>query len=129
MFSLVRTSHPATGVEHSIYASFFRSNEQNLVVAGANILKVFQLVPETVNKKDVNPRLKLECMAQWQLHGWVQSIAAVRLLGADRDTLLLTFKDAKLSLVEYCPDTHDLITISLHHFEVIKGNFTSWEIV
>ena len=46
MIVLVRTSHPATGVEHSIYASFYRSEERNLVVAGANVLKAFQLIPE-----------------------------------------------------------------------------------
>jgi len=128
MFSLIRTSHPATGVEHSIYASFYRSEERNLVVAGANVLKIFQLIPEN-NKKEASPRLKLECMGQWTLHGWIQSMAVVRLVGADRDSLLLTFKDAKLSLVEYCPDTHDLITISLHHFEdaTIREGFISNE--
>jgi len=117
MYSLVRTSHPATGVEHSIYTTFFRPGEKNLIVAGANILKVFQLVPDNFSKKEVNHRLKLECVGQWSLHGWVQSIASVRLIGALTDSLLITFKDAKLSLVEYCPDTHDLVTISLHHFE------------
>ena len=47
----------------------------------------------------------------------LQSIAAVRLTGGERDSLLLAFKNAKLSLVEYCPETHDLQTLSLHHFE------------
>jgi len=124
MFSLLKTSHQATAVEHSIYASFYRKDEKNLVTAGANILKVFQLLPESA-KSDASPRLKLECTGQWTLHGWVQSISSVRLIGAERDTLLLTFKDAKLSLVEYCPDSHDLITVSLHHFEdqTIKEGF------
>ena len=40
-----------------------------------------------------------------------------RLTNSERDTLLMTFKDAKLSLVEYCPETHDLVTLSLHHWE------------
>jgi len=121
MFSLLRTSHPPTGVEHSIYASFFNAGEKNLVVAGSNLLKVYRLVPENVQKRDPHPKLKLECMGEWRLMGWIQSLAAVRLIGASRDSILLTFKDAKLSLVEYCPETHDLITLSLHHFEDIAA--------
>ena len=46
----VRTSHPATGVEHCIYVNFFRGGERNLVVAGANIIKVYQLSPEGATK-------------------------------------------------------------------------------
>lgn len=45
------------------------------------------------------------------------SMQAVSLAGSQRDALLLSFRDAKLSLVEYDLDTHDLKTLSLHYFE------------
>jgi hypothetical protein len=37
-------------VEHSLYCSFFWEGERNLVVAGANLLRVFQLVPDPTLK-------------------------------------------------------------------------------
>ena len=126
MYTLLRSSHPATGVEHSLSCNFFNSSEKNLVVAGANVLRVFRLVPDLEAKdkgggqdggQEVDSRLKMECLGSWELFGWIQSMASARLTGSERDTLLLTFKDAKMSLVEYNPDTHDLQTLSLHHFE------------
>ena len=45
-----------------------------------------------ISQKEANPRLKLECMGEWSLHGWVQSMASVRLVGAERDSIILTFK-------------------------------------
>lgn len=45
------------------------------------------------------------------------SMQSVNLANAPRDALLLAFKDAKLSVVEYDPETHDLKTLSLHYFE------------
>lgn len=61
--------------------------------------------------------MKLECLAQFTLHGNVMSMQAVTLVGSQRDSLLLSFRDAKLSVVEYDQDTHDLRTVSLHYFE------------
>ncbi|NWY08125.1 CPSF1 factor, partial [Nothoprocta ornata] len=62
-------------------------------------------------------REKLELVANFSFFGNVMSMASVQLAGAKRDALLLSFKDAKLSVVEYDPGTHDLKTLSLHYFE------------
>ena len=47
-----RTSHPPTGVEHSVEAHFYGRWERNLVVAGANVLRVFRLVPNQEGDQD-----------------------------------------------------------------------------
>lgn len=63
------------------------------------------------------PKMKLECLATYTLFGNIMSMQSVSLSGSQRDSLLLSFKDAKLSVVEYDLDTHDLRTLSLHYFE------------
>ena len=63
------------------------------------------------------PKSKLECVAQYVLFGNIMSMQTVNLANSPRDALLLAFKDAKLSVVEYDPETHDLRTLSLHYFE------------
>ncbi|KAK3924905.1 Cleavage and polyadenylation specificity factor subunit 1 [Frankliniella fusca] len=123
MFSVCRQTHPATAVEHAITCHFFNRSERSLVVAGANILRVFRLVPDAIpNKNEIQrnrgpPVMKLECLATYHLFGNVMSLQAVSLAGSGRDALLLSFRDAKLSLVEYDLDTHNLKTLSLHYFE------------
>lgn len=62
------------------------------------------------------PKVKLECMATYKLHDNVATMASVT-LSPLRDSLLLGFKDAKLSVVEYDPYNHNLRTVSLHYFE------------
>ena len=96
MYSLIRTPHPPTGVEHSIEAHFFGPWERNLVVAGANILRVFRLVPDlskndsegpniavineqtgevTVNGRPV--KMRLECVASFSLFGEITDLQKV----------------------------------------------------
>lgn len=56
MYSVCKTTHPATGVEHSITCNFFNRSEKSLVIAGANIIRVLRLIPdvETNKKKPKN---------------------------------------------------------------------------
>lgn len=61
--------------------------------------------------------MKLECLGQFTLFGNIMSIQSVTLANSSRDALILSFKEAKFSIVEYDPDCHDLRTLSLHYFE------------
>ncbi|RLU24961.1 hypothetical protein DMN91_003052 [Ooceraea biroi] len=123
MYSICKSTHPATGVEHAITCHFFNRLEKCLVVAGANVIRVFRLIPDidvTRREKYTEmrpPKMKLECLTQYTLHANIMSMQAVHLIGSQRDSILLSFRDAKLSVVEYDQDTHDLRTVSLHYFE------------
>ncbi|CAH2098493.1 unnamed protein product [Euphydryas editha] len=133
MFSICRQTHPATGIEHAISCCFFNNDEVCLITAGANIIKVFRLLPEG-HTKEVNaagqpipPKMKLECLATYTLWGNVMSIASVKCPSAGRDILLVSFKEAKLSVLQYDPQTNNLITLSMHYFEEddMKGGWTT----
>lgn len=151
MFSVCKQSHPATGIEFSISCHFFNNHEENIVTAGANILKVFRIIPDVepntgekysgkmadwhcisldthsfIHPPDLRPpKMRLECMASYELFGNVMALQPVSLAGSPRDALLICFKDAKLSVVQHDPDTFELKTLSLHYFEEedIKGGW------
>lgn len=121
---MYRQAHTPTAVEFSVYCNFISSKEKNLVVAGTSQLFVYRIIHdvESTSKSDKSsdgkPRKeKLEQVASFSLFGNIMSMASVQLVGSSRDALLLSFKDAKLSVVEYDTGTHDLKTLSLHFFE------------
>ncbi|KAK6623006.1 hypothetical protein RUM43_008858 [Polyplax serrata] len=133
MYSICKLTHPSTSVEHAISCHFYNRSETSLVVAGKNIVRVFQLIPDIdPSKKDAYserrpPKMKLECLSSFTLFANVMSMQAVSLAGSSRDALLLSFREAKLCVVEYDPDSHDLRTLSLHYFEEdeMKGGWTN----
>ena len=55
MYSICKLTHPATGVEHALTCHFFNRTEKSLLVAGANIIRVFRLIPDVdpTNRKDM----------------------------------------------------------------------------
>uniref|UniRef100_A0A8C3XL80 Cleavage and polyadenylation specificity factor subunit 1 n=1 Tax=Chelydra serpentina TaxID=8475 RepID=A0A8C3XL80_CHESE len=127
MYAVYRQAHPPTGVEFSMYCNFFSNTERNLVVAGTSQLYVYRLnhdsevscplAKPSSTREGKGHKEKLELVASFSFFGNVMSMASVQLAGAKRDALLLSFKDAKLSVVEYDAGTHDLKTLSLHYFE------------
>uniref|UniRef100_A0A8C7IBT0 Cleavage and polyadenylation specificity factor subunit 1 n=1 Tax=Oncorhynchus kisutch TaxID=8019 RepID=A0A8C7IBT0_ONCKI len=114
MYAVYRQAHSPTAIEFSVYCNFISNEEKNLVVAGTSQLYVYRIIHDVEVKYR---KEKLEQVACFSLFGNVMSMASVQLVGANRDALLLSFKDAKLSVVEYDPGTHDLKTLSLHFFE------------
>lgn len=53
MFSISKQTHPATGVEHAISCYFLNKVEKCLVTAGANVLKIFKLIPDIESRSKV----------------------------------------------------------------------------
>uniref|UniRef100_A0A8D3E1E6 Cleavage and polyadenylation specificity factor subunit 1 n=1 Tax=Scophthalmus maximus TaxID=52904 RepID=A0A8D3E1E6_SCOMX len=123
MYAVYRQAHTPTAVEFSVYCNFISSKEKNLVVAGTSQLFVYRIIHDVEvtsvgeSEHSKSRKEKLEQVASFSLFGNIMSMASVQLVGANRDALLLSFKDAKLSVVEYDPGTHDLKTLSLHYFE------------
>ncbi|XP_030330294.1 cleavage and polyadenylation specificity factor subunit 1 [Strigops habroptila] len=124
MYAVYKQAHPPTGLEFALACNFFSTAQRNLVAAGSSQLYVYRLnhdceplVKGERNGEGKGHKEKLELVASFTFFGNVMSMASVQLAGAKRDALLLSFKDAKLSVVEYDPGTHDLKTLSLHYFE------------
>ncbi|WJX66694.1 hypothetical protein P8452_51226 [Trifolium repens] len=101
----------------------------NLVITAANILEVYiirlQLDPPKSSSDsrvlDGIAGASLELVCHYRLHGNVESVAVLSVGGGDasrrRDSIILTFKDAKISVLEYDDSIHGLRTSSLHCFE------------
>uniref|UniRef100_A0A3B5L403 Cleavage and polyadenylation specificity factor subunit 1 n=1 Tax=Xiphophorus couchianus TaxID=32473 RepID=A0A3B5L403_9TELE len=121
MYAVYRQAHTPTAVEFSVFCNFISSKEKNLVIAGTSQLFVYRIIHDVevaVSATYAKTRKeKLEQVASFSVFGNIMSMASVQLIGANRDALLISFKDAKLAVVEYDPGTHDLKTLSLHYFE------------
>lgn len=134
---------PPTAVSHSISLPFVSSRSNNLVVAKNSLLQVFELkstttevTPDGGNEVDnaaanldteaadvqfqrTENTAKLVLVGEFPLAGTVISLARIKALNTKSrgEALLVAFRDAKLSLVEWDPDTYSLHTISIHYYE------------
>lgn len=126
---------PPTGVELCLSARFTSEDDINLIVAKTNVLEVYALHRHEDSKdgvislrgeepKDAPPyagtQHSMRLVLSSSLFGNIESMAAVRFPGTSKDALLLSFRDAKISVLEFDIATNDLRTISLHYFEDYK---------
>ncbi|KAI4613398.1 mRNA cleavage and polyadenylation factor subunit [Alternaria ethzedia] len=134
---------PPTAVSHAISLPFVHSRSNNLVVAKNSLLQIFELKATTtevtpgggnesenaaanldteaadVPLQRTESTAKLVLVGEFPLAGTVISLARVKALNTKSkgEALLVAFRDAKLSLVEWDPETYNLHTISIHYYE------------
>eukprot|EP00240_Pyramimonas_obovata_P014108 CAMPEP_0118955602 /NCGR_PEP_ID=MMETSP1169-20130426/60250_1 /TAXON_ID=36882 /ORGANISM="Pyramimonas obovata, Strain CCMP722" /LENGTH=211 /DNA_ID=CAMNT_0006903487 /DNA_START=97 /DNA_END=729 /DNA_ORIENTATION=+ len=133
-FSICKELHAPTGVEFcvSAYLTHVKGGENgdggpflpDLIVVKEALLEVYAVrrsMPANCGDAEVS---KLELIAEYPLHGTVQSISVLQPRSitnskdtTKRDALLLTFAEAKLSVVEFDPTDCRLCTSSLHAYE------------
>ncbi|TFY80517.1 hypothetical protein EWM64_g3505, partial [Hericium alpestre] len=64
--------------------------------------------------------IRLYFVREHRLHGTVTGLESVRIISSIEDKLdrlLVSFKDAKIALLEWSDAVHDLITVSIHTYE------------
>jgi cleavage and polyadenylation specificity factor subunit 1 len=133
---------PPTAVSHAVSLPFVAPRAHNLVVAKNSLLQLFELratVTEVGAGEDVAENAaanldteaadvqvqrtentsKLVLLGEFPLAGTVISLARVKALNTKSraEALLVAFRDAKLSLVEWDPESYNLHTISIHYYE------------
>ncbi|KAK3714705.1 mRNA cleavage and polyadenylation factor subunit [Vermiconidia calcicola] len=113
---------PPSAVNHAVSLPFLDSKTKNLVIAKTCLLQIFSL--KTYASSGNGPpnsasKPKLVLVGEYPVSGTVTSLASIKALNTKSggDALLIAFKDAKLSLVEWDPDNHRISTISIHYYE------------
>ena len=94
---------------------------RNLIVVRHTLLELYTAITSPNDTGSVH----LVLLTQHKLFGVVESLAVLRnrtgnnhaSRGAGHDAILLTFRDAKLSVLQWDPAVADLVPSSLHYFE------------
>ena len=130
---------PPTAVTHSLSLPFLSTTANNLVVAKTSLLQIFSFksvvkdvgeqsspvdnhhsTPTTPwRKSERNSTTKLVLVGQYELSGTVTALARVKIPGSlsGGQALLVSLRDAKMSLVQWDPERYTLSTISIHTYE------------
>ena len=140
---------PPTAVTHSLSLPFLSPSANNLIIAKTSLLQIFTLKSIVTNVSNSarkahgqnlpadlsaqrGERLhttKLVLVAQYDLSGTITSIARVKILQSKSggEALLVSLRDAKLSLVEWDPERYSIATISIHLYERQDLQGSPWE--
>ncbi|KAL1854746.1 mRNA cleavage and polyadenylation factor subunit [Paecilomyces lecythidis] len=120
---------PPSGVTHALSVPFISATSSNLVVAKTSLLQIFSVIDvisgENGKPEDKARRLdrpqngKLVLVAEYALSGTVTDMSRVKILNSKSggEAILIAFRNAKLSLIEWDPERHAISTISIHYYE------------
>ncbi|KAK4691022.1 cleavage and polyadenylation specificity factor subunit 1, partial [Lecanoromycetidae sp. Uapishka_2] len=147
---------PPTSVTHSLSLPFLSPSANNLIIAKTNILQIFSLKSVIIATNDTTNQVqsssaanganpsktdsatarpdrqhttKLVFVGQYELAGTITSLARVKILQSRSggEALLVSLRDAKLSLIEWDPERYNISTISIHYYEREDILSSPWE--
>lgn len=121
---------PPTGVTHALAAPFISASANNLVVVRTSLLQIFSLLSVTrraengvaengLARNEQSETTKLVLEREYPLPGIVTDLSRVKILNSKSggEAILLAFRDAKLSLIDWDPERHGISTVSIHYYE------------
>ncbi|CAI2349862.1 unnamed protein product [Caenorhabditis sp. 36 PRJEB53466] len=125
MYGYLRETDDSTSINFSAYGKFLPGEHTGLqlLTIGAKFIRIFRVNPYVLvepgeNIKTWQQKTKLECMFSCRLLNKCHSVAIAKIPQyPSQDSILMTFDDAKLSIVTVNEKERCLQTISLHAFE------------
>ena len=108
------------------------------MVAKTSLLQIFSLVDSSSDlgsiQSEEKPRpdrlqgTKLVLIAEYALSGTITSLGKVKILDSKSggEAILVACRHAKLSLIEWDPERHDISTISIHYYEGEDSSYSPW---
>ncbi|KAK2873627.1 mRNA cleavage and polyadenylation factor subunit, partial [Arthroderma sp. PD_2] len=128
-----------SGVTHAVSAHFLSATSNNLVVAKTSLLQVFSLVnvaygsslggqQDQKGRHDRSQHAKLVLAAEYEVPGTITGLEKVRIPNSKSggEAILVSSRNAKLSLIEWDPQSHGISTISIHYYEDEESHTSPW---
>ncbi|KAG0368622.1 CPSF A subunit region-domain-containing protein [Gamsiella multidivaricata] len=116
MYTLAKELFSPTGIERVVRCNFVRPDILNVIVSKSTVLEIYNFTEPA--QADQLP--KLELVATHRLNGIITSMGVIRTSSSGQhglDSILVSFKDAKMSLLEWSFSNHCLVTVSIHYYE------------
>ncbi|KAI1302103.1 Cleavage and polyadenylation specificity factor subunit 1 [Mortierella claussenii] len=116
LYTLAKELFPPTGIERVVRCNFVRPDMLNVIVSKATVLEIYNFTEPA--QADQHPRLEL--VAGYRLNGIITSMGVIRTSSSGQhglDSILVSFKDAKMSLLEWSFSNHCIVTVSIHFYE------------
>ncbi|KAG0316254.1 Cleavage and polyadenylation specificity factor subunit 1, partial [Dissophora globulifera] len=116
MYTVAKELFPPTGIERVVRCNFVRPDVLNVIVSKSTVLEIYSFTEPA--QADQLPRLEL--VASYRLNGIITSIGVIRTSSSGQhglDSILVSFKDAKMSLLEWSFSNHCIVTVSIHFYE------------
>ncbi|KAF9486143.1 hypothetical protein BDN70DRAFT_870239 [Pholiota conissans] len=93
--------------------------EVEMDMQGDGYINIAKSIPQT-SPVHISTVTRFYLVKEHRLHGIVTGVEAVKIVTTHEDhldRLLISFKDAKIALLEWSDAIHDLITVSIHTYE------------